>query len=552
MKPFDQKLDTTILDLWEAYSAPTERISIKNASGRIAASTIRQYPPGIPEIIPGMTYSPRLISNLEGAYKAGSEIIGVDFSTGGFVDVLHHSKKRHHMKTPAIETHLARDIPAAITVEIADFFRVQFSSAPYFHFAFHENDPLTPLPSGIDFGSWKETLDLPTEEQVSNAQAKILVDAIDQEKTSEHDLPEGFHLWTDKHLCRTLIADRLKDPGYVTLVRDPNKGHLLGLLHSRMGSIERLFHSEEWRDPFIFSRYKNVDFMDCSDRFYRKMKEHFNLDQNDQVMTISAQVLAPQIQGGDVFYDMMRSMAESILPAHTELPLLCEIPNQGTAHVLNTAFTDRIIFGALRSEHPLVFCEKTSQALFTFLAERSHWQQILRSNVRSKREFERQHFTCSSTDYPDLEVRENGEMGYAVFATKRIKVGSRIAVFEGETYYADDALSLPEIMRDHAIQTGPKTYVFGYRGLAHCLCHSCEPNCGIRNLTEIFAVQDIHKGEQITWDYRCSENSTWSLDTCLCGSAQCSVVVGNFDSLSPDKRSSYLQRNMVSEWLTNA
>ena len=89
-------------------------------------------------------------------------------------------------------------------------------------------------------------------------------------------------------------------------------------------------------------------------------------------MTISAQVLVPEIQGGDVFYKMMRSMALKIKAEHASLPVLSEIPPHGTAHQLNTAINDRIVFGVLKNAHPLVFCSQMSQSLFLMVSEKSH------------------------------------------------------------------------------------------------------------------------------------------------------------------------------------
>ncbi|GGX74028.1 hypothetical protein GCM10011309_25200 [Litorimonas cladophorae] len=545
-----------ILDMWEAYSSSTERVALRQAAGRIAASTIRQYPPGIPEVTPGMTYSTDIISKLEDAHRAGAEIIGVDFTTGGYVDVLEKPQAGYSSENYTVTTHLSENISDETATEIADFFRLSFSGAPYHHFAFHESAPLQALPWGLDFARWEKALKLSSEAEIRAAQDRLLtaacqiaIETIRNDEISSLTLPDGFHLWTDRDLCRTLMKGRLRDPGYVTLVRDTVEGHLVGLLHSRMGTLERLFHSEEWRDPLLFSDHENINLLDQSEVFYEKMRVHFGLEPNDEVMTISAQIVRQEAQGGGVFYEMMRSMAQRVTPPHAELPLLCEIPNDGTAHVLNTAFTDRLIFGVLKNDHPLVFCQKTSSALFPFLTDKSHWQHRVREKLVKKRQFEKQFFVSSSTDHPGLEVRENGAMGLAVFATDEIKAGERIAVFEGEIYHAKDALSLPNIMRDHAIQTSETTYVFGYQGLAHCLCHSCDPNCGIRNLAEIFAVRDIAKGEQLTWDYRCSENSTWVLDKCLCGTDACTGKVGNFDSLSESTKMRYLENGMVSEWL---
>jgi len=269
-------------------------------------------------------------------------------------------------------------------------------------------------------------------------------------------------------------------------------------------------------------------------------------------MTISAQILLPHVQGGDIFYDMMRSMAQAISPEHARLPLLCEIPPFGTAHTLNTAFTDRIIFGVLKNTHPLVFCKRSSEALFPFIHKKTHWNHVLRKAVRENLHYQTKFFIRLPTDHPNVIVKPNGKLGLAVFATAPIPKGSRITIFTGETYQSETALGVPEIMRNHVIQVGKTEFIFGHKGLAHCVCHSCDPNCGIRNLVEIYAVKNISEGEQITWDYRCSENSNWVLDTCLCGNERCTGFVGNYDSLPSHFKSEYKAKGMVSDWIVQS
>ncbi len=548
--------DPNILDLWEAYASPTERICISQAAGRIAASTIRQYPPGIPEVIPGMIYSEDTISNLTSAFHAGADVIGVDFESGGFIDVLTEIPKSNLVKNFKIKTTYAENVSEETCVEIADFFRAGFCTAPYFHFAFHKDDPLRALPATLDYAAWAQSLSIVNKTERGLVQERLLSLALSTEGQKKNEdlvnsihLPEGFHQWTNKTTCRLLMRDRLQDPGYVTLVRDKRTNDIVGLLHARMGTLERLFYSEEWHDPLIFSGLKHVELLDHPENFYKKMKFHFGLNPSTRLMTISAQLLDPKVRGGEMFYLMMRDMAKMVSPIHASLPILCEIPSEGTAHILNVAINERLVFGALKNGHPVVFCHKKSAALFPFIAEKSHWRQILKAAAKSERQFNRQHFVASKSDCPDVNVILNGGMGLAVFATDKIKSGTRIAIFEGETYEAEHALALPVEMRDHAVQTGPKTYVFGYKGLAHCLCHSCDPNCGIRNLTEIFTARDIEKGEQLTWDYRCTENSTWVLEKCLCGSKRCTGIVRNYDSLLPTIKKEYQSKNMLSEWL---
>lgn len=545
-----------IIQAWDAFISPTEHVALEASNGRIAASTIRQYPPGIPEIIPGMRYSAHILQTLETAHAAGVDIIGVDMTSRRQVEVL--KKPETETNTLDIQTYESHAISDSVSNEIADFFRVSFSAAPYFHFAFHESDPLQSLPHTLDFEAYTVSVALSDPEKRKTCQDALRGTAYEKalkvkppQNLETIILPCGFHLWTDKGLCRKHIKDRLTDPGYVTLVRDPRRGNLLGLLHSRMGTVERLFQSEEWSDPLLFSRHNDETLLADPQRFFENIDYHFGLKPSEPVMTISAQVLEPGIQGGDAFYKMMRSMALRIKPEHVALPLMCEIPSYGTAHILNTAFTDRIIFGVLKNTHPLTFCSHTSQALFPFVSEKTHWHHALRKAVREKREYRTQSFISQPTDSNAVTVRPNGKLGLAVFATERISAGTRVAVFTGETYQSKTALGLPVIMRDHAIQVGPQEFVFGHKGLAHCLCHSCDPNCGIRNLTEIFTIRDIDAGEQVTWDYRCSENSNWVLENCLCTSHRCTGTVANFESLPSKTKSEYISKSMVSEWITS-
>ncbi len=541
---------------WEAFSAPTERVPLSEAAGRIAASTIRQYPPGIPEIIPGMRYSSKTIKSLEAAHATGGDIIGVDMNSDRTVDVLTNNSVQQNKID--IQTHDAQSLSPEVANEVADYFRQSFCAAPYFHFAFHESDPLQSLPHTLDFNAYTVSTALSDADKRNQCQETLRDIAFQRAMKSEPPLdlesiilPKGFHLWTDKTRCQTLTRERLTDPGYVTLVRHSGTNKLLGLLHSRMGTVERIFLSEEWSDPLLFSQYRDETLRDDPERFFKTMEDHFGLKSTDYMMTISAQVLDPDIQGGDVFYEMMRSMALKIRPEHAELPLASEIPPHGTAHTLNTTLNDRLVFGILKNGHPLVFCSQMSQALFLITSEKTHWNYALRKAVRGKREYRTQFYISRNTDHKAVTVKPNGKLGLAVFATGGIPAGTRIAVFTGETYWSETALGLPEIMRDHAIQTGPQQYVFGYKGLAHRLCHSCDPNCGIRNLTEIFTVRDIASGEQLTWDYRCSENSNWVLDTCLCGADRCTGTVANFGSLPPYMKSEYLSKSMVSAWIVS-
>lgn len=61
---------------WEAVSAPTAWVPLKESVGKIAAETVCTYPPGIPVIVPGEEVTPEVVEYLEHAAARGWEMRG--------------------------------------------------------------------------------------------------------------------------------------------------------------------------------------------------------------------------------------------------------------------------------------------------------------------------------------------------------------------------------------------------------------------------------------------------------------------------------------------
>jgi len=153
------------------------------------------------------------------------------------------------------------------------------------------------------------------------------------------------------------------------------------------------------------------------------------------------------------------------------------------------------------------------------------------------------------TDNSNVIIQETHK-GLGVFATKDIPARTLIAEFIGKVYMSDLATEVPARMVDHVIQIGQTTFLHAENRLAEFINHSCRPNCGIKNLTQVVTTVPIKIGDEVTWDYRCSENSNWVLENCLCGADRCTGIVGNFDSLPEVIKKEYLTNGMVSEWIT--
>ncbi len=148
-------------------------------------------------------------------------------------------------------------------------------------------------------------------------------------------------------------------------------------------------------------------------------------------------------------------------------------------------------------------------------------------------------------DNPKVFVRKTKKYGRAVFAKHNISKGEIIAVFDG-LIYDYDFEPWTEDLYNHAIQF-KKTHWRDSKGLARYINHSCDPNCGIKNLFEVVAMRNILKGEELTWDYEMTEkNPDWKM-RCRCGSPICRGIIGNYVNMPRHIRKKY--KGYISKWL---
>jgi uncharacterized protein len=75
--------------------------------------------------------------------------------------------------------------------------------------------------------------------------------------------------------------------------------------------------------------------------------------------------------------------------------------------------------------------------------------------------------------------------------------------------------------------------------------HSCNPNCGVNQEFEMFALRDILKGEELFWDYSTSMlERHWTMK-CGCGEKNCRRIITDFDLLPQKLQATYLELNIV-------
>lgn len=81
--------------------------------------------------------------------------------------------------------------------------------------------------------------------------------------------------------------------------------------------------------------------------------------------------------------------------------------------------------------------------------------------------------------------------------------------------------------------------------LANTFNHSCNPNAGIKNRADLFALRDISKGEEIVYDYSMVTPPTiWEM-ACKCGNSNCRKIASDVRSIPKDVLKKYIEMGNI-------
>jgi len=101
---------------------------------------------------------------------------------------------------------------------------------------------------------------------------------------------------------------------------------------------------------------------------------------------------------------------------------------------------------------------------------------------------------------------------------------------------------------DDPLQIGKRTYI-DLDALSRTFNHSCDPNAGIRKNSELFALRDIKKGEEITFDYSVTIAPTkWHMK-CKCGLKNCRKILGDVLSISKKQLKKYKELGALQKYM---
>ncbi|MFA6117155.1 MAG: SET domain-containing protein-lysine N-methyltransferase [Sphingomonas sp.] len=143
-------------------------------------------------------------------------------------------------------------------------------------------------------------------------------------------------------------------------------------------------------------------------------------------------------------------------------------------------------------------------------------------------------------------------LGKTVYAALGFAEGDTIIRFTGRRFRADRVPSLMRGSSDRFVQVTPDHYMGPSGRIDDLINHSCAPNAGLRFAVDgvfLVAVRDIAPGEEIAWDYSTTlKESNWHM-ICQCRSPDCRRVIGNFETLAPERQEWFRARNLVAPYL---
>lgn len=134
-------------------------------------------------------------------------------------------------------------------------------------------------------------------------------------------------------------------------------------------------------------------------------------------------------------------------------------------------------------------------------------------------------------------IKDTKKYGKGVFALTSYQKGENVHLLKGRKIDLNDMIDLIIAGKEHIdnpLQVGRRTHL-ELDGVSINFNHSCNPNCGIKKNTQLFALRDILPGEELTYDYSTTVAPTeWKM-RCRCGSKICRKYIGDILSI-PSKR----------------
>lgn len=139
------------------------------------------------------------------------------------------------------------------------------------------------------------------------------------------------------------------------------------------------------------------------------------------------------------------------------------------------------------------------------------------------------------------------ELGYCVRAKKNILQGEFIYSFQGPIIDFNETTTRGET-ECMSLQFDQNKYI-DTAAPGRFVNHSCEPNAGIFNDFDLYALDNIGIHEEIRFDYSTTMDENHYQMECKCGKPSCRKVVTDFILLPEKTKDNYLKMGIVMKFI---
>jgi SET domain-containing protein len=150
----------------------------------------------------------------------------------------------------------------------------------------------------------------------------------------------------------------------------------------------------------------------------------------------------------------------------------------------------------------------------------------------------------------DLVLKQT-KKGRSVFANRDFRKGEFIIEFRGRIYSRKDMPRGFNSHDNHYLQIGKDAYLGPVKSIDDSINHSCNPNAGFRigKKVLLFAIKNIKKGDEITFDYSTTmSDGMWKME-CICSARNCRRVINDFRFLPKNVQKRYIGLGIVPDYI---
>jgi len=146
------------------------------------------------------------------------------------------------------------------------------------------------------------------------------------------------------------------------------------------------------------------------------------------------------------------------------------------------------------------------------------------------------------------KIKKSNIDNKGLYAAKNIKAGKKIINYKGKIITTKETERNPKYDNNKAIYLFNLNYRYDLDGdfeynTARLINHSCNPNCEVDGKglkLWVFALRDIKKGEELSYDYGFGYDSDYKQFVCKCGSKNCVGYIVREGSRWRIKKSNYV------------